>query len=234
MPPLGGRGVRKLVRRIVGTFLVAGILLLVTAGPVMAYLLYGWFSTAAIDTDLNGQADLSVCYDSTGGGTLHINRAQVEEEIDQWHTAAVGWFSSNGVCNADGSNIEMLWLNLGFCEPGNGSYARTEDKGNAGYTSIRIWFNTQCIDDFDWYDTDGIDTGYVSALAVALHEMGHAIGMNHSSVANAVLNAGGPDNCSIVGNDLTLAYDDADGYRDRYAGIADTSTFFPPSAGCIP
>jgi len=107
-------------------------------------------------------------------------------------------------------------------------------RGNAGYSHIRIWFNTQCIDDYDWYDTDGIDPGKISALAVALHEMGHALGMNHSLVANAVMNAGGPDNCSIVGNDLTLAYDDADGYRDRYPGIADTSTSFPTSAGCVP
>lgn len=133
------------MRRTVRPVLGSGILLLLTAGPVLAYTLYGWFDTSAIDTNLDNQADLSVCYDSSGGGPIYINRAQVEEEIDQWHTASVGWFSSNGVCNADGSNIEMLWLNMGYCEPGSGSYGRTEDRGNAGYSHIRIWFNTECI-----------------------------------------------------------------------------------------
>lgn len=123
---------------------------------------------------------------------------------------------------------------MGACSPVTGGlYGLTSDPGNTGYSQRQVWFNSNCVPHFDWYDDDGIDPGKISALALALHEVGHALGMKHSLVANAVMNAGGPDNCDIVGNDFTLAFDDADGYRDRYPGIDDTTTAFGPSAGCV-
>ena len=223
------------MRRLASLLLALG-LVLATMTPVMAYVLYGWFSTSAIDTDSNAQADLSICYDQSTSGAIYINRSQLDQELERWHGAAVGAFSSNGVCNNDGSNIKIIRDDLGYCEPGDGlsdPLGLTQDLGNTGYTEIRVYLNTQCFDDFDWYDTDGIDAGKFSALAVALHEMGHALGLNHSAVDDAVMNAGGPDNCDIVGHDLTLAADDAAGYRVRYPGINDTATSHPASAGCV-
>jgi hypothetical protein len=209
------------------------VVLLLTAAPVLAFVQYGWFLSSAIDTDGNRQADLTVCFDVTRGGPLFLNRGEVAQELGQWHQASVGAFASNGVCDNDGSNIQLIWDDRGYCEPNTGVYATTEDLGDIGYTSLRIWFNTQCIDDFDWIDGDGIAAGKVSALAVALHEVGHALGLDHSQIANAVMNISGPDNCSVVGNDLLLAKDDADGYRVRYPAITDTGAGFPSSAGCV-
>jgi hypothetical protein len=193
--------------------------------------LYGYFFSSAIDTDQNGSADLGVCYD-WNPSPIFVNRAQVDEEIERWHQASYGSFTTIGNCSLF-AEIRFGHDDFGPCQPGNGTDAGTQDKGNVGYSSIWIYYNVQCYPHLDWYDTDGIDPGKISALAVALHEVGHALGLNHSTVANAVMNDGGPDNCSIVGNDLTLALDDANGYRARYPGIADTGTSFPPSAGCV-
>jgi hypothetical protein len=44
----------------------------------------------------------------------------------------------------------------------------------------------------------------------------------------------GPVHCASTGVDWRLAFDDADGYRDRYPGLNDTSTGFPPDAVCDP
>lgn len=44
----------------------------------------------------------------------------------------------------------------------------------------------------------------------------------------------GPVQCPSTGVDWRLAFDDADGYRDRYPGLNDTSTGFPADAVCDP
>ena len=78
------------------------ILLLLGVTGVAAYVLWGWFNTSAIDTDANGQADLSVCYDVSTNSPIYVNRGQIAQEIAQWHTASEGAFSSNAICNNDG------------------------------------------------------------------------------------------------------------------------------------
>jgi len=220
------------LRRLTSILLALG-LVATTAALVLAYALYGWYNSSAIDTDGNGQADLSVCYGVHLSDAVYVNRAQVDQEIEQWHQASVGAFSSNGSCGNDNSNIQMYYADFGYCEPGSPSIlGATENLGNTGYSIKKIWFNSQCLDDFDWYDTDGIDANKFSALAVALHEVGHALGLGHSSVSGAVMYQFGPVNCSPLEHDWRLAYDDAQGYRARYPGIIDTSTSFPPVAGC--
>lgn len=212
---------------------LAMILLLLIASPVAAYVLWGWYNTSAIDTDGNGVADLSVCYGVTSSDLVYINRGDVDQEVEQWHTASVGSFSSNGICNNDGSNIVMVYADFGQCEPGIDSVlGATNNPGNVGYNSRTIWFNSQCLDDFDWYDADGIDANKYSALATALHEVGHALGLHHSGDPNAVMYDVGPIHCNPTGQDWRLARDDANGYRDRYPGIGNTATSFPLDAVC--
>ncbi len=191
--------------------------------------------TSAIDTNLDGLADLSICYDVSTNSPIYINRGQVAEELAQWHTASVGAFSSNAICNDDGSNITIFQQDLGDCEAEDHwlptTLGFTQPVADTGYSSRTIWYNAECMDDFDWYDTDGIDANKWSALAVGLHEVGHALGTKHSDVDNAVMNLRGPDNCDWFEHDLRLAFDDADAYRDRYTGINNTTTT-SRSAGC--
>ncbi len=224
---------KRLLAIVMVSMLVAGV-------PVAAAAcsLSGWYYGSAIDSNQNGQADLSVCFDITTVGAIYVNKDQVEQEMERWHGASVGGFSQNGICNSDGSNIRILRRDLGYCEASDHdvipmTLGFTDHPGNTGYSAVTFYLNSQCIDDFDWYDTDGIDANKWSALAVALHETGHALGLKHSSVANAVMNIHGPDNCDMFEHDLGLAFDDADGYRDRYLAIFDTVTSFNASAACF-
>jgi hypothetical protein len=204
-----------------------------TTGPALAYVFLGWYNSSEIDTNGNGQADLSICYGVHLSDAVYVNRGEVQLEIEQWHTASYGSFSSNGSCGNDNSSVQMYYANFGTCEPGVPSVlGATNNPGNVGYSIRYIWFNSQCLDDFDWYDADGIDAGKYSALATALHEVGHALGLNHSGVSGAVMAGGGPAHCSAYEHDWRLAADDAAGYRVRYPGINDTGTSFPALAGC--
>lgn len=220
--------------RFVRGLLVALGITAVLATPVAAFVLKGWYYTSAIDTNSDGAADLSVCYGTSTSAALYVNRSDVDQEIEQWHGASFGAFSSNGLCDGDGSNIEMLMRSdLGSCGPVTGGvFGATENKGNNGYSQKKVWFNTNCLPHFDWYDADGIDGGKISALAVALHEAGHALGMDHSGDPDAVMHTTGPTDCSPVGNDWLLADDDAEAYRTRYLGINDTATVFPEDPAC--
>ncbi len=216
-------------------FPLAFVVAFALVSPVAAYVLWGWYNTGAIDTDRNRQADLTVCFGVNLGDLVYVNRGDVEQEIEQWHQASQGNFSSLGICNNDGSNVQMLYADFGTCEPGQSSVlGATNNPGNVGYNARTIWFNSQCLDDFDWYDADGIDPGKYSALATALHEVGHALGLHHSGDPNAVMYNVGPVHCASTGVDWRLAFDDADGYRDRYPGLNDTSTGFPADAVCDP
>jgi dihydrofolate reductase len=91
-----------------------------------------------------------------------------------------------------------------------------------------------------WEDDDGIADNRFSATAITLHEVGHALGLNHPNNDNVVMFDVGPVHCDLggtpilpaLGRDWTLAFDDADGYRDRYPGLTDTSQSYNANAGC--
>ena len=146
------------MRRLVAVAVSIG-LMLSSAVPASAFTHYGWFLTSAIDTNGNGQADLSVCYGSNTSSPIYTNRAALAQEFTRWNGAQLGAFSDNGVCNGDGSNVLILAANLGPCEstaPIQYSLGLTDDLGNAGYAQIAFWMNAHCYDGFDWQDNDGI------------------------------------------------------------------------------
>lgn len=78
-----------------------------------------------------------MCYDVSLSSPIYINRGDIDQEIEQWHGASLGAFSSNGICNNDGSNIKMLQLDNGFCEAGNGIYGEAQDLGNTPSASYQ-------------------------------------------------------------------------------------------------
>lgn len=127
----------------VGRAVVAALIVaLGVAAPVAAYTLWGWYNTSAIDTDLNGQADLSVCFATSTSSPIYVNRGQVEEEMERWHGASVGGFTLNGICDSDGSSIQILPLNLGHCEAQDHGIIQmtlgwTNHPGNLGIRRLR-------------------------------------------------------------------------------------------------
>lgn len=68
-------------------------LMLATPVPATAYTLYGWFNTSAIDSNGNGQADLSVCYGSNTNSPIYKNKAALAQEFTRWNGAQLGAFS---------------------------------------------------------------------------------------------------------------------------------------------
>jgi hypothetical protein len=115
-------------------FPLAFVVAFALVSPVAAYVLWGWYNTGAIDTDRNRQADLTVCFGVNLGDLVYVNRGDVEQEIEQWHQASQGNFSSLGICNNDGSNVQMLYADFGTCEPGHRSWARLTTRATSGTT----------------------------------------------------------------------------------------------------
>lgn len=220
-------------RRLTSAALVATLVGAVSAGPSVGYDLdSSWFNTSAIDTNGDGRFDLSVCYGLSSTDPINVNRSALAVGIAEWADASPGSFSSNNICDNDGSNIQVLWQSNTICVSGdNMKFGETETK-SGGYNTIKIWFNTKCRDQgiYDWSGT--ISSGKRSAVSTMLHEMGHALGLDHSLDYRAAMHELGPDHCSPFGQRYSLARDDAEGFRERYPGIIDTAIYFDVLAGC--
>lgn len=220
-------------RRLTSAWLIATLVIAFSAGPTFGYLLHNaWFNTSAIDTNGDGRFDLSVCYGLSTTDPIYVNRSALSLGIAQWADASLGAFSSNGICNGDGSNIQVVWKANTICVSGSNMLFGSTQAKSGGYSTIEIYFNTKCQDDgiYDWGGT--ISAGKRSAVSTLLHEVGHALGIRHSDVNTAAMHDLGPDHCSTFGQRYSLSRDDAEGFRDRYPGIADTAIVFPNIAGC--
>jgi len=98
-----------------------------------------------------------------------------------------------------------------------------------------VWLNADCnaLNMFDYSWSEGtIDNDKFSAAAVIVHEVGHALRLDHSVDTGAAMNHGGPDHCDHLGVRYSLAQDDASGGRNAYSGILDGGAMWPVDAGC--
>lgn len=222
-----------MLRRLLSASLVAIVAIAFTAGPTFAYRYFSdrYFNTSAIDTNGDHKFDLSVCYGTSSTDPIYVNRSSLATGIAQWADASPGAFSSNGICNNDGSNIQVLWSNRGPCA--NGSYVagETENK-TSGYNQITVWFNTTCRTNnmYDWAGT--ISAGKISAVSTLVHEVGHALRIAHSDKNGALMYSTGPIHCALLGQRWSLTQDDAQAFRAAYPGLIDTAILFPTNSPC--
>jgi hypothetical protein len=231
LAPTHGGG--RMLRRLTLASLITIAVVAFTAGPAFGYNLANrWFNTSAIDTNGDGRFDLSVCYGLSATDPIYVNRSALAIGIAQWADASPGAFTSNGICNSDGSNIEVLWKDNTICVSGSNMVFGSTEPKTGGYSTIKVFFNAKCERDgiFDWGGT--ISAGKHSAVSTLLHEVGHALGISHSDVNTAAMDDLGPDNCATFGQRYSLSRDDAEAFRDRYPGIIDTAIVFQNFAGC--
>ena len=210
------------------------IFMLFTAMPAAADADRWWLNNSAIDDDGDGRYDLTICF-GTAGQNLYVNRGVIANFLyGQVSRYVVGdtnvagatydrGFKSNGACDNDGSEVQIVMRNLGggSCSP----VARTQELDGTsppdptGHSILVIALNSNCA--FDW---DGPGVTNWSVNSTVLHEFGHVWGFGHlNTPPEALMDEGGPDNCPINGNQPTFAQDDVNELRARYGGIADTS-----------
>ena len=87
-----------------------------------------------------------------------------------------------------------------------GHYLYHLGRGSNGYTDTDIKFNG---DDHTWFTDTGGDRSGTDVISVAAHEVGHAIGLDHSDVPTAMA----PSTQSGDRSGRTLERDDMEGMR---------------------
>lgn len=203
-------------------------LLLGTATPIVAYELApsARFSSSAIS-----DGTLSVCYGTSTSQWLYVYRANLADYLKRtWGTLGYGnlTFTSNGVCNDDGSNIEIVWNYSWHCNVGQGSITLGQVQTHLWeWDSLTVQMNGACSSagrwdwSSNWPQGGGGNTtsgGQYSIQQWVAHEVGHTLGINHSSDTRAIMNSGPDGNCHGQGTSQGLDRDDTDGLRDEYDG----------------
>lgn len=211
------------------------VLVFSTASPTLADPHGHWLNNSMIDDDGDARYDLTICF-GLNGQALHTNRGDIANflywqvsryVVGDGNVAGAAYdrgFKSNGACDNDGSEVQIVMKNLGAC--GNPAIAATQELDGdvpapIGHNILVIALNSNCA--FDWNGPVGGVNGW-SANSVVLHEFGHVWGFGHAGTpANALMDEGGPDNCNLNGNQYTFAADDVMELRAKYGGIADTA-----------
>lgn len=171
---------------------------------------------------VNFQLSLGNANQGLSDGSASWNAA-VAPALDMWNQV-IGHVQLNGVMNSTAPISQGDHVNsLGFASTffghsfGSGTLAIT-GYSYSGSTMLEAdtLFNTA----WTWDSYRGPLQSAMDIQRVALHELGHAIGLNHSTAAGAIMNA-------YVGNQYTLSSDDIAGAQALYGAPSGTPTPTP-------
>ena len=155
-------------------------------------------------------------------GNTNWNSA-VAPALDMWNQV-IGHLQLNGVMNSTAPVSQGDRVNsLGFANTFFGHSFGSSTLAITGYSysgSTMIEADTLFNTAWTWDSYRGPLRSAMDIQRVALHELGHAIGLNHSTAAGAIMNA-------YVGYQYTLSADDIAGAQALYGAPNGTPTPTP-------
>jgi len=190
------------------------------------------FTNGAYNNSSIGDGVLGVCFENNS--PVYTHRAILLSGLQQWGTAKNITLNSNGRCDNDGSNVEVLWESGGLACWQALAWVPLR---SVTYSSIPVNFNPNCGEGaFWWGGTNPVPNDKVDAYSSAFHEMGHAYGLHHEDdlAGQQLMESSTPCIITTHGRVTAMSDDDADGIRLRYQGLGDTGTTFNSSLSCIP
>lgn len=208
-------------RKLIAICMAAALLLtFVNAAAVSAYTFTGgYFADTAAGV---GDNDLDFCIQSSVPGDTSQGTNAAIAAINKWRAAVV--LDPASTVNCANANVIFQGANLGGC----GLLGQTIGS-QANDTQVTIQLNTNC----PWFvfTSTPVTDGQHDLITIMAHEVGHALGLNHSSPQRMMTSG----YCVISNRINKLAADDAAGVRARYAGaLTPTGTSFTTVAPCIP
>ena len=160
---------------------------------------------------VNFQLSLGNANHTLSDGNTNWNAA-VAPALDMW-SHVIGNVQLNGVMNSTAPISQGDHVNsLGFASTFFGHSFGSSTLAITGYSysgSTMLEADTLFNTAWTWDSYRGPLQSAMDIQRVALHELGHAIGLNHSTVAGAIMQA-------YVGNQYTLSPDDIAGAQALY------------------